>query len=249
MDKSKKLSLAKIANDVRIGIVESVYSAGCGHPGGSLSIADIMTYLYFEEMRVDPENPKWEVWWVAFDGYACTHILSQFQMTKPVVICPQESSALQRICYKMYSAQKTDKMYCDYSCSGYVYDYLIEFHHFMDSKLNKLRNERNKLLLPVLNYIDDNFRSDFPLTALADLAGITPQHLCRVFKETMNMRPVEYLTQKRLSEAKRLLQRNEQSIFEIAVLSGFTDVRYFSTVFKKHEGMTPMDYKKRIGVK
>lgn len=195
------------------------------------------------------ENPKWEVWWVAFDGYACTHILSQFQMTKPVVIRPQESSALQRICYKMYSAQKTDKMYCDYSCSGYVYDYLIEFHHFMDSKLNKLRNERNKLLLPVLNYIDDNFRSDFPLTALADLAGITPQHLCRVFKETMNMRPVEYLTQKRLSEAKRLLQRNEQSISEIAVLSGFTDVRYFSTVFKKHEGMTPMDYKKRIGVK
>ena len=60
MDKSKKLSLAKIANDVRIGIVESVYSAGCGHPGGSLSIADIMTYLYFEEMRIDPENPKWE---------------------------------------------------------------------------------------------------------------------------------------------------------------------------------------------
>ncbi len=60
MDKSKKLSLAKIANDVRVGIVEAVYSAGCGHPGGSLSIADIMTYLYFEEMRVDPENPKWD---------------------------------------------------------------------------------------------------------------------------------------------------------------------------------------------
>ena len=52
--------LEKIANDIRIGIIESVYSAGCGHPGGSLSIADIMTYLYFEEMRVDPQNPKWE---------------------------------------------------------------------------------------------------------------------------------------------------------------------------------------------
>ncbi len=46
------------ANDIRIDIVESVYRAGCGHPGGSLSIADIMTYLYFEELRIDPENPK-----------------------------------------------------------------------------------------------------------------------------------------------------------------------------------------------
>ena len=60
MEQSKRQMLEKIANDVRIGIIESVYSAGCGHPGGSLSIADIMTYLYFEEMRVDPQNPKWE---------------------------------------------------------------------------------------------------------------------------------------------------------------------------------------------
>ncbi len=60
MDKSKKLSLARIANDVRIGIIEGVYSAGCGHPGGSLSIADVMTYLYFEEMKVDPKNPACE---------------------------------------------------------------------------------------------------------------------------------------------------------------------------------------------
>lgn len=60
MEQSKRQMLEKIANDVRIGIIESVYSAGCGHPGGSLSIADIMTYLYFEEMRVDPKNPKWE---------------------------------------------------------------------------------------------------------------------------------------------------------------------------------------------
>ncbi len=60
MEQSKKTRLEKIANDVRIGIIESVYSAGCGHPGGSLSIADIITYLYFEEMNVDPKNPKWD---------------------------------------------------------------------------------------------------------------------------------------------------------------------------------------------
>ena len=57
MNQSKKLQLQKTANNVRFGIIEAVYNAACGHPGGSLSIADVLTYLYFEEMRVDPTNP------------------------------------------------------------------------------------------------------------------------------------------------------------------------------------------------
>ena len=52
--------LKKIANDVRIGIVTAVHSAKAGHPGGSLSAADIMTYLYFEELNIDPADPDKE---------------------------------------------------------------------------------------------------------------------------------------------------------------------------------------------
>ena len=53
-----KLELEKIAVEVRKGIITGVHSAKSGHPGGSLSAADIFTYLYFVEMNVDPENPK-----------------------------------------------------------------------------------------------------------------------------------------------------------------------------------------------
>lgn len=55
-----KLELQKTANEVRKGIVTAVYSAQSGHPGGSLSAADIFTYLYFEEMNIDPKEPKKE---------------------------------------------------------------------------------------------------------------------------------------------------------------------------------------------
>ncbi|MDY4069835.1 MAG: transketolase, partial [Lachnospiraceae bacterium] len=55
-----KLELQKKANEVRKGIVTAVHSAKAGHPGGSLSAADMFTYLYFEEMNIDPENPKKE---------------------------------------------------------------------------------------------------------------------------------------------------------------------------------------------
>ena len=54
------LELKKTANQVRKGIVTAVHSAKAGHPGGSLSAADIYTYLYFEEMNIDPKNPKME---------------------------------------------------------------------------------------------------------------------------------------------------------------------------------------------
>lgn len=54
----KKLELMKTANEVRKGIVTAVHSAKAGHPGGSLSAADIFTYLYFEEMNIDPKEPK-----------------------------------------------------------------------------------------------------------------------------------------------------------------------------------------------
>ena len=60
MDKTKELRLSRIANNIRMGVIEGVYNAGCGHPGGSLSVADVMTYLYFEELNIDPKNPKWE---------------------------------------------------------------------------------------------------------------------------------------------------------------------------------------------
>ena len=53
-----KLNNKKTANEIRKGIVSSVHSAKAGHPGGSLSAADIFTYLYFEELRIDPKEPK-----------------------------------------------------------------------------------------------------------------------------------------------------------------------------------------------
>ena len=60
MNEARIKELKNIANDVRIGIIDSTHAAKCGHPGGSLSIADILTYLYFEKMNIDPQNPKME---------------------------------------------------------------------------------------------------------------------------------------------------------------------------------------------
>ena len=59
MEQAKLNQLKKTAAQIRLDVLEGVHAASSGHPGGSLSIADIITYLYFEEMNVDPANPKW----------------------------------------------------------------------------------------------------------------------------------------------------------------------------------------------
>ena len=58
MTNAEKLTLAKHACHIRIGVIEGTHSAKCGHPGGSLDIAEVLSYLYFVDMNVDPENPK-----------------------------------------------------------------------------------------------------------------------------------------------------------------------------------------------
>lgn len=61
MDKITDISeLERIAKEIRRGIIEAVYKAKSGHPGGSLSIAELMTVLYFNEMNINPNEPKWE---------------------------------------------------------------------------------------------------------------------------------------------------------------------------------------------
>ena len=59
MTASEKLSLQKTACKIRKGIIESTHAAKCGHPGGSLSATEMFTYLYFKEMNVNPQEPKW----------------------------------------------------------------------------------------------------------------------------------------------------------------------------------------------
>ena len=60
MDSSEKKQLFLAANRIRQHIIEGTFNAKSGHPGGSLSAADVITYLYMKEMKVDPDNPKWE---------------------------------------------------------------------------------------------------------------------------------------------------------------------------------------------
>ncbi len=196
-----------------------------------------------------PNEELWDVRWIAFEGSICDDILVRFGMTVPIVITPADETTMERIFDKMVISQENDILYCDYTCSGLVYDYLIEFHRLMDADADSARSRHISMLLPALRFMHDNFRNDISMTQLSEIIGVTPQHFCRVFKKTMNVRPNEFLTQIRLDEAKRLLSKRDVSVSDAAEKSGFRDAGYFSTVFRKHEGISPVQFKKKIGIK
>ena len=60
MTPTRKLELKRLACRIRMGVVEGVYNAKAGHPGGSLSSAELLTWLYFKQMNIDPQNPRWQ---------------------------------------------------------------------------------------------------------------------------------------------------------------------------------------------
>ena len=95
----------------------------------------------------------------------------------------------------------------------------------------------------VENYIRDHFRENINRDDVAAIAYITPNYLSKQFriKKGMNLR--EYINQIRIEEAKRLLLTTNLSVSEVAGLSGYENISYFSTVFRKYTGMSPIDWR------
>lgn len=226
----------------------------CGHGSGKLIFDDTTvnitegSYFFlpaYYPHEYYPDNEKWKVNWVVFDGYDCDRILREIKLVKPVAISSDDSTVLQKLFDKMFVTLKSDKVFGNYTCSGLIYQYLIEFHRLLSNNDIVGGTDRSNILKPALNYIEDNFRKDFSVVVLAEITGISQQYLCRIFKQTMNIRPNEYIIRRRLQESKRLLTETDIPIKEICIESGFTDAGYFSTVFKKYEGMSPVEYRRK----
>ena len=189
-----------------------------------------------------PETERWDVRWITFDGEAAAPLLTQLDMASPQVV-PGGAATLLPLYERMQSALTGDPLHGHHTCSALVYMYLMEFHRLLISRIDG----QNQLLTTVLRFIDAHYGRDLSLSEMADCAGVTPQHLCRVFREAMRMRPGEYLTQRRIQAARTLIRTEELPLSEIARRVGFSSGGYFSTVFRRWVGMSPGEYRRRGG--
>ncbi len=96
----------------------------------------------------------------------------------------------------------------------------------------------------VLDYIHENYTADIQLAELADEAGLSAFHFSRVFKEATGMSPRQYVIKLRMDEACRLLKKSSLDVLEISSRVGYESVSHFSSLFKRHMGISPAAYRK-----
>lgn len=130
-------------------------------------------------------------------------------------------------------------------CSSVIYSLLTDIVQYTSIHPNHSAIHLNNKLKPLFDYIDQNFSRPLTLEVMAEITGVTPQHLCTVFKKTTNVRVFQYINSVRIKKSKELLLQNPQmQIKEIAYLTGFEDANYFCTVFKNLEQISPNQFRK-----
>lgn len=104
-------------------------------------------------------------------------------------------------------------------------------------------NQVLTLVRKAMDYIESNYANNLSLNLVATHVHVSPPYLSRIFNEKTGVGFTEYLTQVRLKKAKQQLRMSSQTIDQIAIATGFSSSSYFSAIFKKHEGITPSEYR------
>lgn len=102
----------------------------------------------------------------------------------------------------------------------------------------------NGIVLNAISYIRENYRNSIGLADVASFCNVRPEYLSRMFKEETGIKFVDFLTDFRISMAKRFLVSGKYKVAEVTEKVGFSDQKYFQKVFKKVCGVTPSEYKK-----
>lgn len=119
--------------------------------------------------------------------------------------------------------------------------------YYGHAKLNDVKEEDSSLnqerIKPVLDYIEENFSYEVTLAELAALIPMSEGQFCRVFRQTMNRTPMQYIMRYRVMQSCHLLTETNKKIAEIANLSGFNNISYYNKVFLSIVGCTPKQYR------
>lgn len=128
-------------------------------------------------------------------------------------------------------------------------DLIINYEKIINSILipsDENTDTDNLIVLKVINYIRDNYSRNITLSEAANLVGVTPEYLSKLFNQKVNVNFVVFLRNFRISAAKRMILSGKYRMQEVAEQVGFNDPKYFNKVFKSVCGISPSEYKKVI---
>lgn len=192
------------------------------------------------------DSAGWSVDWVSVNGRGVREMAEDSEgMARSAVIDLPEDDLLRDRLLAILNTRDDQSPSANRFRSSLVYSFLLEVSKLVINQENGNLSQREQRLLPVLNYIAKHYQEAIGLQTLADLMGVTPQHLCTLFRKLMGMRIFEYINLIRIQTSKaELIVSTEKAVREVAHDCGFEDVSYFCSMFKRFEKMTPGEYRK-----
>lgn len=189
-----------------------------------------------------PRSDHWEVYWIILSGSQIETIAKLSGMTRSGVYNISNSDILLSHLKNAYSIACSAKSLVGLECAKLTYNLMLDITKCTAD--NELMNQDTTRLQPVIDYIEKYYAQVITLRDLADQLNITTQHLCMLFRQLLNMRPIEYLNRVRIHNSKLLMHRHrDKNISEIAYMVGFENPGYYARCFKQYEGLTPHKYR------
>lgn len=183
----------------------------------------------------------WECLWCHFDGItARAYYNSVVSRLGNVFSMPDTTPVLTKLTaiLKIFSSGSPVR---EPLLSKYLTDILTEFLLYTPTSIHT-RSYTN-ITEEIITYINEHFRENISLEDLASHAGLSQYHFIRIFKKETGFTPHEYIINTRIATAKYLLKNSRLSVKDICFTTGFSCESVFCSAFKRHQGMTPAQYR------
>lgn len=192
-----------------------------------------------------PENDEWNTCWMIFRGDFLKGIMNTMGFIGEMVATDADLTAFEKIFGRIYSLA-ADNLHNGEKCSLLIYNAVLAAKEIFGGKQEE-NNTGNLIADNAVRYINEHYGDDITLSELACLSGVSPQYFDRVFRERLNMRPMEYIARVKISKAKSMLLDCDMSVTQLSKSLGYTSPTYFGIVFKKYEGISPSEFRKNSG--
>lgn len=190
----------------------------------------------------------WGVSWIALNGHQVQSLVRIAGIERSGLYSITHNEIILTHLQSILAIAESGRSMTGLDYSKLTYNLLIDLvKHVADSTTSIDQNATK--LQPVLDYIENHYDQTITLEQLANIISVTPQHLCLVFKKSLQIRPMEYINRARINKSKKMMFNDiNLNMHEISRRVGFNSPSYFSSLFKKVEGITPESFKKLHGM-
>ncbi|WP_248925660.1 helix-turn-helix transcriptional regulator [Paenibacillus hamazuiensis] len=207
--------------------------------------------LYFPLQRqiyYSSEHDPWDVRWFHFYGHKLQDYLLERGFHRSPLWTLRQPASFEQAHLALLEEAMEHKLLRPTKLSILTYAALTEFMSQAVPITSSRSGDAVERVTGLLPLMQSEACSPFILEEWAERAGVSPYYFCKLFRKSMQMTPMDFITLCRLQVSKQwLLERKDATIREIAVQAGYPSVSYFNKRFMEHEGMTPSEYRQLYG--